>query len=227
MKVLFTVAMIAVLGAALPGAAPPAAAQTLRQTPFDDGTGSIGLAPGWRIDSAYRGSVTCVGPGGAAVILGVPWAVFRPDTSLAGAHQQPRAYPGDILGALREVLAKRGGAALRSVSGNQVPGAFPGVPAYYLLYEFEQNGRVMTGMGYFTTLDYGPSSPAWQLYSSAVVAPREQFPQVLQTMLRMWRAWRPNGREPREGSSSALFDSLMRERQLSHERISREFRRLL
>jgi hypothetical protein len=82
-------------------------------------------------------------------------------------------------------------------------------------------------MGYFTTLSYGNSTPGWELYSSAVVAPRDQFPEVLPTMLQMWNSWRPSGQEPREGSSSALFDRLQQERQLSHERISREFRKLL
>ena len=86
---------------------------------------------------------------------------------------------------------------------------------------------MFTGLGYFTALTYGPDSPGWELYSSGVAAPREQFPQMLQTMLQMWSSWRPNGQEPSEGSSSALFDELQSERQLSHERISRKFRKLL
>jgi hypothetical protein len=42
-----------------------------------------------------------------------------------------------------------------------------GVPAYHLLYVFENNGRRYTGMGYFTTL-YTSGSPGWQPYSSYV-----------------------------------------------------------
>lgn len=230
MKALSTVATTVVFSAGLLlVSASPAVAQ-LRQTPFPDGTGSIGLASGWHIDNSYRGSVTCVGPNGALVVMGMPWTIQIPGTSLdtlPSAGQLPRARVGDIIGALREVLGKRAGAILRSVRGNPAAQLSPNVPAYYLLYEFEQNGRAMTGLGYFTTLSYGPSSPGWQLYSSGVAAPREQFSQMLQTMLLMWRTWRPNGRPPREGSSSALFERILQDSQISHERISREFRELL
>ncbi len=213
----------------LAGSVSSTSAQTLQRTQFEDGTGSIGLLPGWRITSVYRGTVNCVGPNGSVVVLGQPWGIQIPGTltELPTYGKYPLAQTGDIITALREVLHKFGRATLRSVSGNPAPQAIRGVPAYYLLYEFEQNGRMMTGMGYFTTLSYGNSTPGWELYSSAVVAPRDQFPQMLHTMLQMWNSWRPNGQEPREGSSSALFDSLQRERQLSHERISREFRKLL
>ena len=230
MRAFFNVTCIVALGMVLlAGSTSPASAQRLQTTQFEDGTGSIGLPPGWQINSVYRGRVTCVGPNGAAVILGLPWGIQHPDalTDLPTYGKYPLARTGDIVTALGEVLRKHTGSTLRSVSGNPAPQAFRGVPAYYLLYEFEQNGRMMTGLGYFTTLSYGNSVPGWELYSSAVVAPREQFPQLLPTMLQMWNSWRPNGQEPREGSSSALFDRLQKERQLSHERISREFRKLL
>lgn len=229
-KALFNLAILVVLGAVLLWDESPAAAQTLKQTPFDDGTGSIGLPTGWQINNAYRGSVTCTGPNGAAVVLALPWMIVDPNSSvitLPSTAQHPIARPGDIGVALREVLQKRFGATLKSLHVAAATEFSPGVPAYYLLYEYERNGTAMTGLGYFTTLYYGQSSPGWQLYSSAVVAPREQFPQMVQTMLQMWRSWRPNGREPREGSSSALFDKILQDKQLSHERISKEFRKLL
>ena len=81
-------------------------------------------------------------------------------------------------------------------------------------------------MGYFTTL-YTSGSPGWQLYSSYVVAPSEMFQQMVQTMVAMWSTWRPNGQEPREGSTSAMWDRILQERQLSHEFWQREFREQL
>lgn len=230
MRTFINVASRVALGMVLlAGSLSPARAQTLQRTQFEDGTGSIGLPPGWRITSVYRGTVSCVGPDGSAVILGHPWGIQIPGTlrDLPTYGKYPLAQTGDVTTALSEVLRKNAGAALRSVSGRPAPQAIRGVPAYYLLYEFEQNGRMMTGLGYFTTLSYGDSTPGWELYSSAVIAPRDLFPQVLPTMMQMWGSWRPNGQEPREGSNSALFDSLQRERQLSHERISREFRKIL
>lgn len=229
MRTFFTIASMVALGMVLLlVSASPAVAQ-LRQTPLPDGTGSIGLPPGWKFTSYYRGRVTCVGPNGEAVSFGIPFFIQTPgrNTELPTYGKFPLAQPGDILTALRELLRKYYGATLRSVSGSAAPQAIRGVPAAYLLYEFEQNGRVFTGLGYFTTLYYGPNSPGWELYGSAVVALSDQFPQMLPTMLQMWGTWRPNGQEPREGSSSALFDRLKRERQLSHERISQEFRKIL
>ena len=223
MKVLLTISLFAILGAAS-----PAAAQGLRQTPFDDGTGSIGLAPGWQINNAYRGSVTCAGPDDSAVVLGMPWTIVTPGAlgSLPSVRQQPMARPGDLVGALREVLGKQFGARLLGVRGNPTTGFARGVPAYHLLYVFEKNGRRYTGMGYFTTL-YTPGSPAWQLYSSYVVAPSEMFQQTVQTMVSMWSTWRPNGQEPREGSTSAMWDRILRERRLSYEFWQQEFREQL
>jgi hypothetical protein len=230
MRTFITVASMVALGMVLlAGSVSPTSAQTLQRIQFEDGTGSIGLPPGWRITSVYRGRVTCAAPNGAGVSFGIPFSIQIPGAlrDLPAYGKFPLAPVGDILTALREVLRKYFGATLRSVSGNPAPQAIRGVPAAYLLYEFERNGRVFTGLGYFTTLSYGNNTPGWELYGSAVVAPRDQFPQMLQTMLQMWNSWRPNGQEPREGSSSALFDRLQRERQLSHERISREFRKIL
>src|SRR5271170_1549617 len=42
--------------------APSAPAATLRQTPFPDGSGAIGLPDGWRITSAHAGDVIAQGP---------------------------------------------------------------------------------------------------------------------------------------------------------------------
>lgn len=204
----------------------PAVAQTLQRTPFEDGTGSIGLPPGWRIGSVYRGQVYCVGPNDAGVNLGYTWEILHPGTSVSDPRH-PLARTGDIITALREVLYKRGRAILRSVHGAPAPQAFRGVPAYYLLYELERNGRIVTAFGYFTTLTYGGMAPGWGLYSSGVWAPREQFQQTLPTMLQMWNSWRPNGQAPSEGSSSAIIDGIIREGQLSNERIRNEFRRVL
>lgn len=227
MRALFNIASMMALGMVLLAeSASPAVAQTLRRTQFEDGTGSIGLPPGWRIDMVYKGQVACSGPDNAWINLGYPWAILHPGTSVSDPRNA-LAQTGDILTALREVLYKRMGSILRSVRSAPAPQAIRGVPAYYLFYEFEQNGRMMTAFGYFTTLAYGSNVPGWQLYSSGVGAPSERFQQVLPTMLQMWNSWRPNGREPSEGSSSALIDGIIRERQLSDERIRREFRRVL
>ena len=182
---------------------------TLKETPFPDGTGSIGLAPGWKLAGAYRGSPQCLGPDGSAIALGLPWAMIRPDsslTSLPAAQQSPIASPNDLVGAVREVLAKKVQATLKSVRMRPAPSPNPGSPAAYLFYEYVQNGRTYTALGYFTALDYGPENP-WQLYSSAVVAPKEKFTKNIRAMMAMWKSWKPNGQAQMAGSESAKVKS--------------------
>ena len=50
-----------------PPAAPGAPAAPLHQTPFPDGSGSIGLPDGWTITGAHAGEVTAKGPAPAAL----------------------------------------------------------------------------------------------------------------------------------------------------------------
>jgi hypothetical protein len=210
----------------------PAAAQkiALKQKAFEDGTGSIGVAPGWQYGSAYRGSVQVRKADGSTVVLGMPWVLLRPDSSVAtlpAAAQQAQAMPGDIGTALRQILAKNGGATLKSVRSRPAPAAVAGTRAVYLLYDFVANGKTYTALGYFTPLIYGGDSPSWQLYSSAVIAPRAVFLKQLPTMMAMWRSWRPNGQAPRKGSESATIDDLLKNRRESFERIQEAFRETL
>lgn len=201
----------------------------LKTTPFPDGTGSIGIAPGWRLDSAYNGGVGCVGPNGAVVILKLPYVILRPESGVAqlpGAAQQPIARAGDISGALRAIMAKNGD-VLGRVRGKRIAGPASGAPAYLLNYEFKHNGQSWTAIGYFATLDYGSSQPMWQLYSSAVAAPTAQFTKTAPAMLAMWKSWRPNGQKPSEGSTSAIFDEILKDRKVSFDEIQRQFREQL
>ena len=205
-------------------------AQTLKQTQFEDGTGSIGVAPGWHVDGANHGSVQCLGPNGAAVVLKVPWTIMLPNSSLSGfdgAQAQPTAPAGDVVTALREMIAKKIGATLKSVRMSRAKDVSPGSPAYILMYEYTQNEKQMTGLGYFASLNYGGGQAFWQLYSSAIVAPTKNFAAMAPTMIRMWRSWKPNGLPPKEGSSSAIFDDILKDRQLSYEKIQKEAGKLL
>ena len=202
----------------------PAQAQALRQVNFPDGTGSVGLPAGWQLASAYRGSVSVSGPGGAAVILGLPWVVLRPESSLTqlpAAQTTPIAAPQNLALALVEVLAKRGGARLTGLGGQSL-----GSSASLLMYDFVQNGTAMTGLGYFAPLEYA-GSDTWQLYSSAIVAPRAQFAQLVPTLMNVWKSWKPNGQVPLEGSASARLDGALRQSRGSFDALQRQFRKLL
>ncbi len=188
----------------------------LKTTAFPDETGSIGLAPGWRLDGAYRGTCGCKGPGGTGIIMGMGATILRTDHPVADMSMvpttMPRARIGDLSGAIRSIL-ERGGSRVISLRSRPAPAAEPGVPALYYLYEYERQGKRISSLGYFSTLAYPDSSPYWQLYSSYVFAPSERFLQELPTMMAMWNSWRPNGRKPKAGSESAMLDSVLKENQ--------------
>lgn len=205
-------------------------APALKTTQFPDGTGSIGVAPGWKLGETYRGSCSLSGPGDTAVVLGIPWAILRPDSSVASlpaGQQTPMANPGDLATALREVITKRAQARLTSLRMRPAPSATPNVPAAQCMYEYELNGKIFSALGYLTTLDYGASSPAWQLYASAVIAPKPRFMKELPTMLAVWKSWRPNGQAPKAGSESAKFDEMMQKNRENYDKMQAEFRKLL
>ncbi len=74
-----------------------AAVPPLRQTPFPDGSGSIGLPDGWQITSAARGGVHAAGPNGESIHLGVYWPILDPrnpqtQMSLRSGRPLPGAY---------------------------------------------------------------------------------------------------------------------------------------
>ena len=203
-------------------------AGSARAANFPDGTGSITVPKGWSIASAYRGSVDVRGPNGAAVILGLPYAVIDSRSSLTGlpaAAQSPIALTGDVGTALRQIMFKSG-AQLTNLRARSAPQSFPGVPAYYVFYQWNAQGRSWTAIGYFTSIIY-QGSDSWQLYTSAVVAPTAVFTRTAPTMLNMWRSWRPNGQLPSAGSESAQVDKIIRDSNAQMDRIQAQFREQL
>ena len=154
-------------------------------TSFPDGTGSITVPAGWQIASSYRGSVDVRSNAGAAVVLGLPYSIIDPNSGIAalpGSTTTAVARPGDVGTAIRQVLLKTGG-QLTSLRARTAPASFPGVPAFYVLYQFNSGGKAFTAIGYLTSIVY-PGTDFWQLYSSAIVAPTTIFAKTVPTMSR-------------------------------------------
>ena len=193
----------------------PSTAPPLKNKVFPDETGSIGLAPGWILDGAYRGSCGCNGPEGQKILMGFPWNILRPNHPLLDnpvAEQawkdQPKARDGDLEGALRQVIESKKEARLLSLRSRPAPPGLDGVPAKYFLYQMLSKGKKTTALGYFTGIVTDDNTlPSWSLYSSAVLAPSERFMKDLPAMMAMWNSWRPNGKKPKAGSESAMIDA--------------------
>lgn len=75
---------------------------------------------------------------------------------------------------------------------------------------FATGGKTYAVVGYFAALVY-PGAPLWQLYSSAVLAPKARFVKQLPTLMAVWKSWHPNGHNPAEGSHSAEMDKIQRQ----------------
>jgi hypothetical protein len=184
-------------------------APKLKMTKLPDGSGVVGLPPGWKINGAYAGTCSCKGPNGAEVLMGMPWPILRPDSGtdgVPGVAPMPKADVGDLAGALRAVIEVEVKGRVISIRSQPAHGP-AGKPAANLLYQFEKNGKTLVGMGYFTMLDYYQGLPTWQLYSSVVLAPKERFIQDLPTLMAVYDSWRPDGKVPKEPKSKAMADA--------------------
>ena len=163
-----------------------AAAPKLTTKEFPDGTGSIGLPADWKIDGSYRGTVFCDGPNSQKAIMGMAFVIGRPNHpahNLGVPYDGPMGRDGDLAGALQAVLAKNG-TKLISLRMREAPSPAPGIPAAYFLYEMESKGIRTIALGYFSAImENDQTLPYWQLYSSAVMAPKETFLKEFPTLM--------------------------------------------
>ena len=163
----------------------------LTTTTFPDGTGSIGLAPGWKLDDQKRESIIISGPGGASLRLGQYSSTIQPRAVQFGAEQyftviDDLSNPVAGTQAYIEQANRRAGNPMRlrvlevkPVSGG---GGMNAVMMHYLIegrdkqegYGFFAAGPVGNGMG--------------QLYSSFAVGSPAAFKKGLVPMLAMWRS---------------------------------------
>ena len=203
----------------------PAFAQHLRQTPFEDGTGGIGLPAGWRILDVYRGQVQAAHGQDRMVRLGQSPIIERPGNmvaEMAARQGAPMARVGDLPGAISAIIRSVHGKMI-SLRARPAPPSFPGVPAYYILYRFTQGGTDNTGLCYCTTIDPGGDSPYWNMYISAVIARTPVFIKSLPTLMAIWKSWRPNGQAPKAGSESAVIDEVIKHSQESFTKLNDKF----
>lgn len=94
-------------------------------------------------------------------------------------------------------------------------------------------------LGYFSAImDSDQTLTYWQLYSSAVVAPKEAFVKEFSTLMAVWSSYHPNGKKPREGSEAAMIDAAisdnlkrhgqtLKEQQDAFERMNERFKTVI
>lgn len=183
-----------------PGAAPHAVPQ-LTRTRLPDGSGFIGLAPGWRIGDAYKGALDAAGPNGELLSLGVANKVL-PSMPGRGPYRPPWPAFQMYVNILNKGALQNGQMTLRLIE--QQPDQFRNGEAAWLDYELTTQGKKRRGFAWVATARLPSDIGAWFFYTSSAGAPAEIFGRELPTMIAMWKSWGVNQEVFRERMDSAI-----------------------
>ncbi len=163
----------------------------LKTVTFADGTGSIGIAPGWNLDDQKRDSIIISGPGGASLRLGQYSSTIQPRAVQFGAEQyftviDDLTNPVAAVTAYIDQAGRRAGKPmrLRALEVKPVNGG-GGMKAVMMHYVVE-GGEKQEGYGFFAAGPVG--SGMGQLYSSFAVGSPAAFKKGFVPMLAMWRS---------------------------------------
>jgi hypothetical protein len=191
--------------ASAPGGA-PARPKQLTQTTLPDGSGAVGLPPGWRIANAYKGTVDLLGPNGEAAFLGAYNAVFVnplpgiPPNQPTGPYRSPAAALALHYDVTTQRSLSRGTMRFRVLE--QTPVQAQGGEAAYIAYEVTSQTHSYQGLAMVWTRPVDASQ--WMYFYSLVSAPTQNFAQELPSMWAMWKSWTVNPAVYRERMDQAL-----------------------
>jgi hypothetical protein len=113
-------AALSLLGAAhdayaQPGGSPPARpGPSWPRAQFPDGSGSIAMPPGWRLNSARQAAAELQGPSGEAVAVGITMPIGPPQFSGPGSLAAPYMPPAEAYAWVSEVVARRTGGSAQA-----------------------------------------------------------------------------------------------------------------
>ncbi|MDQ3917243.1 MAG: hypothetical protein M3348_01965 [Acidobacteriota bacterium] len=165
------------------GADAPAQVQ-LTPTQLPDGSGRIGLPPGWRIVNSFKGTVDAVGPNGETMSLGGYFAVNSP--SVARLYPTvPTADFSDPVRALTGVVASRG-QRVNVIDARPVQSQAPGRWAL-IRWRANLNGQSTDGLGLYGVMPVDEIQGIF--YNSYVTAPSPVFKSSLPAMWAAWQSW--------------------------------------
>jgi hypothetical protein len=192
-----------------PAASAPAqaaAGNRLRQVSFADGTGTIGLAPGWQTNlSTCAWGVVATGPADQRVVVGTSVSGYLPSSPAGrqmrslGALLAPYGSPADMLRVLGPQLSRL---ATRNhippfaydniVEKERLPPMFPGGRSAMVSYGVTEYGpRGPHHYRALSRIDLPPlSQGSWMLrFTAELRAPDGAFDRELPLMLAMANSW--------------------------------------
>ncbi len=191
--------MVGLVLIAVAAATCPLVAQQLTRKSFSDGSGSIGIAPGWHIQSSGNGAVSALGPHGASIALGI--------TVPCVPHNVADYYPGIPANALfpgmprldftdparaavdlirytsRTSNNKYTNLKIKAIEATDVPNG----KAAFIRYSATYNGKNAEFFGLYEILPVNESTGAF--YYSSIAAPKDSYASQFPAMMKMWKSW--------------------------------------
>lgn len=178
-----------------------ASAQGLTTKQFADGSGSVGVAPGWSVKDSGNGGAALSGPGGAEMILGLNIPVVSTDVGrIYGGSGIPDGalFPGSFrvsfsspvlaLLDLAAQQARKSGNSSRITQIRRVePISWPNGQAALIQFSGTANGKPVESYGLFAIQPI--DNVQGLFYFSSVAAPAGSYAKLLPTMLAMWKSW--------------------------------------
>ena len=181
--------------------------QSWQRVQFPDGSGSIALPPGWRLNSARQAAAEMQGPRAEAVAVGITMPVGPPQFAQAGSLAGPYLLPPDAFAWVSEVVARRGGysAQTRIVEVAPTPPLTQNGRTAYLLADQMNHGRPYRSFALVNSATLGNGYWQWQYYMTLLTAPAEVFPQALPQMTEIWQSWSISQGEMNRRTAQAML----------------------
>lgn len=223
-----------------------ASAQKLTRQKFVDGSGSIGVATGWKIGSSANGAVSLAGPSGATMDLGIPMSVVTRGVERL-YPEIPNPFPGsprvdfndpvragmDLIAFAAKALAAKGQSVrILKIKAVEPVRDFQNGRAAYIHITSSINGKSFDTFGLWAIMPVDNTQGIF--YTSAVSAPTAEFDKMFPTMMAMWQSWSLSDstiKKRLNGAAEALgrvdyagtVDSVVRERRRVAEKAAEQY----
>jgi hypothetical protein len=220
-------------------------AQRLTPTNLPDKSGTIGVAPGWKLTAGVKGAATLIGPHGAQLMLGIPVPAAAENVESQFPGVPAPLFPGLLrvdfsdpvrtyIDVLRALAPKTGAKLLRLRAVESVP--WDTGRAAYIRASATVKGVRTESFGLYAVM---PSDPTQGLfYYSEMTATSADFQRFYPTMMAMWKSWSVNPQTLRDrlnGAAKALaevdfagtVDSVVSARRLAAEHAAAEWDRYI
>jgi hypothetical protein len=152
----------------------------LTRVSFPDGSGSIGLAPGWELKYASQGAADIGGP--------QPYSGMSIGTNLTVAYTSDN--PAQAIQMMAQQAAQQQGKSIRLTMIDSKPTPWQSGKASFLRYRAVMDGQSIDYFGLFAITPFDGNQVFF--YSSYIQGNTANFAKVLPVGLKIWGSWSVN-----------------------------------